>query len=153
MTRNLKPKVTVVSRVEAPPSEVWAQVSGFDGVNREMSPLMRMTPPAAARLDDAAGGEILPIKLKGPLDLPLGTYPLRLLNIETEVGFLEQTQMLPYLLWQHERKLSAEEGGTVVADSLGWRWRAHRLDAIFATIVRRFFIHRHRQLRSDFGEL
>ncbi|HMT04117.1 MAG TPA: hypothetical protein PKD76_01075 [Solirubrobacterales bacterium] len=152
MTRDLPPKVTVTSRLEAPSSEVWTQITAFEGVNREMSPLLKMTPPATARLDDAASGEILPIKLKGPLGLPLGTYPLRLVNIETEVGFLEQTQMLPFLLWQHERTLTAEAGGTIVTDSLGWRWRAHRLDAIVAAIVRRFFIHRHRQLRSDFGE-
>jgi ligand-binding SRPBCC domain-containing protein len=151
--RPIRPVVTVTSHLEAPVEEVWASASSFEGINREMSPLLQMIPPNDVRLDDEsiATRGIVPVKLRGPFSVPLGSYPLRMMEIEVGGGFLEQTRMLPFLLWQHERRLSTSASGTVVTDSLGWDWRARRLDGIVAALVRRFFNHRHRQLRREFG--
>lgn len=145
--------MTIVSHLSAPPETIWTSISGFEGVNREMSPFLRMSPPDDVSLESAIVGEVINVGLTGPFALPLGTYPLRLVEVEVGSRFLEQTQMLPFLLWQHERSISPHKGGTSISDSLGWRWRAHRLDPILAAGIRRFFAHRHRQLRREFGEI
>ena len=144
-------KVEITTRLAAPPIEVWAGISNLGGVNREMGPWLRMTAPEGKDLADAAGGEVLPLRLHGPLGVPLGTYPLRLVRIEEGTGFLEQTWMLPFLLWQHERTIAPDAGGTAITDRLGWRWRAPRLDRVVGIAVGRFFRHRHRELVRRFG--
>ena len=153
MSEVLENKVDVVSRLRAEPAEVWEGISSLQGINLEMSPWLDMTPPSGLDLEAAASGEILPLKLKGPFGLPLGTYPLGLLRLTEGEGFLEQTWMLPFLLWQHEREITADpDGGTVITDSLGWKWQASFLDRLVAAGVRQFFRHRHRNLRERFGQ-
>lgn len=147
----MKPKVVVSSELRAPVGAVWDGISTLNGVNLEMAPWLRMSAPAGLDLKDAATADILTLDLHGPGGVPLGTYPLELVRIVEGEGFLERTQMLPFLLWQHERMLvPLEDGGTRVVDELGWSWRAHRLDRPFALGVLRFFEHRHRRLRAQF---
>lgn len=147
-------KVVVVSRLQAEPAEVWDGISSIEGVNLEMKPWLRMAAPAGADLGTTASGETLSLGLKGPAGLPLGNYPLGLIRLTEGEGFLEQTRMLPFFLWQHERRIApGPGGGTVITDSLGWKWRAELLDRVVAAGVRRFFRHRHRNLHERFGRL
>ena len=147
MSEVLESKVVVVSRLRADRARVWASISTLEGVNLEMNPWLDMTPPGGATLEEALYRETLPLKLKGPLGIPLGTYPLGLLRLTEGEGFLEQTWMMPFLLWQHERTIrELPEGGTEITDALAWKWRAGPLDRVIAFGVRRFFEHRHRKL-------
>ena len=145
-------RVTVRSKLAVSPEELWQSVASAEGVNHEMGPWLRFVPPAGENLLEAAGrGEVLKLKIRGPLGIPLGNYPLRLVRLEEGRGFLEQTQMLPCLLWQHERTIEAEGDGTVITDRLGWRWKLRLLDPLLSPGVGVFFRHRHRKLRSRFG--
>jgi len=143
--------VSVTSVLRADPQIVWQSVSTLAGVNEEMAPWLKMTAPQGSDLEAAASGEVLPLKLVGPAGVPLGTYPLRLLEMNEGSGFLEQTRMLPFFLWQHERTIQPDGSGTRITDSLGWKWRARRLDFLVIPMVRRFFGHRHGVLRREFG--
>lgn len=117
-----------------------------------MNPWLNFTPPEDIDLFEAAAkGDVLNLKVKGPLGIPLSRYPLQIKSLEEGKGFLEQTKMLPFLLWQHERKIESESGTTRVTDQLGWRWRATVLDPVFRVGVKLFFNHRHRQLKKRFG--
>lgn len=147
----LPAKVSVTSVLDAGPVEVWRSISELETVNEEMAPWLNMAAPAGSDLVAAASGQVLPLKLRGPAGVPLGTYPLRLVQMDEGRGFLEQTWMLPFLLWQHERTIQTEAGRTRITDSLGWKWRARRLDPLVAVGVRRFFEHRHGVLRRRFG--
>ena len=148
----LATRVAVSSILKSDPSNVWLGISDLNGVNYEMSPWLHMTSPDGVRLEDAANGEVLPLKLKGRGGFPLGTYRLGLETIVEGQGFLEQTRMLPFLLWQHERRIEAVgDGDTRIIDSLGWKWRATFLDRMFAAGVRKFFNHRHRKLKAWYG--
>lgn len=145
-------QVSIRSVLPVAPATVWDAVTSPEGLNREMKPwLSFVAPEGIDLLRNAASGEVLPLKIRGPLGLPLGRYPLRLVRFEEGRGFLEQTWMLPVLLWQHERIVEPENGGTVVTDRLGWRWKASFLDRLFRYGVRSFFRHRHRQLRRWAG--
>lgn len=148
----LVPQVEVTSRLESEAEVVWEGISSLEGVNLEMGPWLRMTAPAGAGLADATGGQTLNLALSGPGGLPLGNYPLDLNEFEEGRGFLEQTWMFPFLLWQHERVIeSGGDGLTFVTDRLGWSWRASILDRLVAVGVRAFFGHRHRRLRRIYG--
>lgn len=149
---NVSTSVTVSSRLEVSPGELWAQVASAEGVNYEMGPWLGFEPPEGPDLlEAAASGEVLNLKVKGPLGLPLGHYPLHLVRFEEGRGFLEQTRMLPFLIWQHERRIEPDGDGSLITDRLGWRWRARFLDPFFRVGTRAFFRHRHRKIRSRFG--
>lgn len=144
-------QVTVVSRLEVPPGELWTDIASADGINYEMGPWLRFIPPDGPDLlEAAAGGEVLRLRTKGPLGLPLGYYPLQLVRIQPGRGFLERTWMLPFLLWQHERSIEPDGDGSLITDKLGWRWRVRFLDSVFRVGTRAFFNHRHRRLRRRF---
>lgn len=132
---------------------LWDGVTSPEGINFEMGPWLRFVPPAEPDLLGlAASGEPLNLKVKGPLGFPLGRYPLQLKRLEEGKGFLEQTRMLPFLLWQHERNLEAYGDQTVIIDRLGWQWKPAFLDPLVRGGVRAFFRHRHRKLRRRFGQ-
>lgn len=144
-------QVTVSSRLPVTPGTLWGAVVSTEGINHEMGPWLKFTPPGEIDLlSTAAGGEVLPLKIRGPFGLPLGRYPLKLERFEEGRGFLEQTWMLPFLLWQHERKIEADGDGVKVTDALGWRWKLALLDPLVRAGVGAFFRHRHRRLRHRF---
>lgn len=117
-----------------------------------MGPWLNFAPPEGINLFEAASsGQVINLKVKGPLGVPLGRYPLRIKRLEEGKGFLEQTKMLPFLLWQHEREIESESGSTRITDQLGWRWKVTVFDPVFRVGVRLFFRHRHRQLNRRFG--
>ena len=122
-------------------------------VNEEMGPWLKFVPQGDQDLLAAASeGHVLRLKVKGPLGLPLGHYPLQIKRLEEARGFLEQTQMLPFLFWQHERTIEPADQGSTVTDQLAWSWKATFLNPLLRIGVRTFFKHRHRQLRQRFHQ-
>ena len=110
------------SVVSATPERVWQWVTSMKCINRELSPLMRMTHPA----DRESLGDVeleMPAHLFDSLLLLFGWLPIdrsRLTLLELEPGrrFLERSPMLAMKLWQHERTVEASRGGTRVVDRL-----------------------------------
>jgi len=148
----IESQVTVHSRLPVGPEELWRRVSSVEGINFEMGPWLKFVGPSD--LDALAGsGEsgTVGLRLKGPAGFPLGRYRLGLVRLDPGRGFLEQTRMLPFLLWQHERMIEPEGDGSLITDRLGWRWKLSLLDPLLRFGVRAFFQHRHRRLRSFFA--
>lgn len=146
-------RVEVSSRFAVDPDVLWDQIASLEGVNFEMGPLLKMVPSEGENLfETAASGRVLKLKLTGPFGLPLGYYPLQLKRLEVGRSFLEQTWMLPFLLWQHERTIEPDGDGARITDRLGWKWRFTPLDRIYAIGTRAFFRHRHRRLRRLYGQ-
>ena len=144
--------VEVASVVAADPAAVWARITTLDGVNAELMPLLRMTAPQGARLDDA------------PLDrawfrsrlllagrLPVGVSHLTLVRVDPGRGFLERSPMTGMAVWEHERTLEADASGTLVRDRLLARPRLPVPAPVVAWLVRALFEHRHRRLRRAFS--
>ena len=146
------------SLVAAPAEAVWARAVTPEGINHELSPLLRMTMPRSLRgmtIDDAPIGEPLGrswILLFGLL--PVDWDDLCLAELEPGHRFLERSTMLSMRSWQHERIVEPTpvEQSTVrdrlrfeLRRPLAWIPGSHRLAA---AIVRRMFRHRHRRLRD-----
>jgi hypothetical protein len=147
------------SALAATPAAVWAGANTIEGVNAEFWPFLRMTCPVpGAALDPA----VVPLgrRLFRSWLLLFGVLPfdwddLRLLRIEPEQGFLEESSMLSQRLWRHERTLepTADGRGCVVTDRVEFVPRAalRPLGPLILRLCRGVFRWRHRRLRQRHG--
>lgn len=143
------------SIVAADQAEIWPWVTSPEGINDELMPVMRMTVPPTLR-----GKTMEEMPLKEPIGrswfLLFGLLPIDFDDItlaEREAGrrFLERSTMMSMERWEHERTLTACEGGTEVTDRvafkmrppLGWIPGAHRF---MCWALGSLFAHRHRRL-------
>ena len=136
----------------------WARAVTEEGVNHELSPILRMTTPKRLRgltIDDVPVGEPLGRSwlLLARL-VPVDFDDLCLAEVEPGRRFLERSRTMAFSLWQHERLVEpAGEGACRVTDRLRFELRrglrsVPRAGAVAATIVGALFTHRHRRLRA-----
>lgn len=145
------------STISAPLDAVWRRVTDFEGINDELMPLMRMRVPTGLR--DATVDTV-------PLGVPLGRswiFYLGFLPLEyddltvTELvprsHFQEVSTMASMRRWTHRRELVAVDAGhTEVTDVVCFEPRLALLAGPLEPVVRRLFVHRHRQLARHFTD-
>src|SRR5687767_744285 len=108
--------VEQVSVVPASAAAVWERVITEEGINHELGPWLRMTMPPGLRgatIDDVAVGE----PLGRSWVLALGVIPvdyddLCLVELEPGRRFLERSKLFSMSMWQHERIVESEGGGS-----------------------------------------
>lgn len=141
------------STLAASPKKVWAWITSFDGISKEMAPILQMSAPKGMR--DIASIPFEPgvpmfrswIRLGGVL--PIDFSDLTLLSLTPGKGFVEQSRMGSMRLWRHERAISPHGSGCRITDTLNIEPRfGGRLAVAF---VRKFFSHRHSMLRKHLG--
>jgi ligand-binding SRPBCC domain-containing protein len=143
------------SLVAAPADDVWRWVTSPAGINHELMPIFRMTIPRRMKgkvidelpIAEAIGRSWLLLFGYVPVDFDDITIAER----EDGRRFLEKSTMLSFSSWEHERTVTASEGGCEVTDRLTFRLRPplDRLpyaEAAAAMLVRSLFAHRHRRL-------
>ena len=144
---------TFSSHLEATPSQVWEWMTSFDGISREMSPLMRMTaPPGVTNLQSLTFEPGKPIYRSWLLlfkVLPFDFSDFTLESVEAGKGFVEQSTMGSMRVWRHTRTIEPSGGGCTLIDELTFEPRF--AGTLVNAVVRFFFNHRHRQLRRHFG--
>lgn len=128
----------------------------MNGVNRELSPFIKMTAPEGL--------------LNQPiLRLPTGQHLfhswillLGLLPIDRHAfllestdpfegfaeGFAERSSSIVNSLWRHERKVTATASGCTVSDIVEFQCRAPLLGYLLKPVYRGVFALRHRKIRS-----
>jgi ligand-binding SRPBCC domain-containing protein len=149
-------ETTVSSRLLAQPERVWERIITPEGINAELRPYLRMTVPRGIDRIDLDS-----IELGKPLGrswillfglIPFDYDEITLVRLEEGRGFLERSKMLSQRTWEHERTLEpAGAGGCLVTDRLRWEPRLGLPGAPLRPVIHRFFRHRHRQLRKQFG--
>lgn len=152
---------TISSELPVPAAEAWAGAATEEGINYELSPILRMTMPAGLRgkpIDDVEVGATVGRSwiLLGRL-LPVDYDDLRLTELEPGRRFLERSRTLAFSVWSHERVIEpVDDGRCRVTDTLGFELK--RLPALVpglarpATAVVAFlFRHRHRRLARLHG--
>src|SRR3954462_11748647 len=91
--------------VRASRSEVWAAISSVDGVNREVSPFVRMTDSThGAHFDTEpwrVGTPVLWQLLFG--FIPVDRHRVELVALPDEGGFRESSSSWWHRVWRHER--------------------------------------------------
>nr|WP_298137704.1 hypothetical protein [uncultured Pseudomonas sp.] len=142
------------THLSAPPSTVWAWMTSFEGISKEMAPYLQMSaPPGVGNLRSVEFQPGKPmfrswIRLFGLI--PFDYSDLTLLSLEEGVGFVEHSPMGSMRSWRHVRHLTPTAGGCVLTDELTFEprlagWLSYR-------IVRAFFNHRHRMLERHLGK-
>ena len=148
---------SIESRLRAPAGEVWAHATSFDGVNRELMPLARMTGTRSLRRLDQTT-VVLGQRLFRSWILAFGIVPIDyddLVLVELEPGrrFLERSTMLSQRLWEHERTVTPIPAGCVLRDRIGFVPRLPLVGHLELPLFRFVFANRHRQLRRAFGSV
>jgi ligand-binding SRPBCC domain-containing protein len=150
------PSVEQTSLLSRPAGQVWQRAVSEEGINDELSPILRMTMPPGLRgktIDDVEVGVPLGRSwiLLGRL-VPVDYDDLCLAELEPGRRFLERSKTATFDPWQHERIVEPDgEGSCQVTDRLTFElkpWMAWIPgSARLATAVVRFlFRHRHRRL-------
>ncbi|MFV0434980.1 MAG: hypothetical protein ACK5LO_13495 [Leucobacter sp.] len=129
-------------------------MTSFAGVNHELLPWVRMTPPRRYR---DASIETVPVGV--PLGrvvtwylgfLPLDYDDMSFVEVTPEVGFHEVSTLGSMRHWEHRRTLEPVDAGdrTRVTDRLDFEPRfAPRLSV---RAIEKLFAHRHRRLAAWF---
>ncbi len=148
-------EISVSSRLNASPSEVWDRVISPEGINDEMRPYLRMTlPPGVEQLDPESVEIGVPIGRSWILLfglLPFDYDDVTLARLEPGRGFLERSKMLSQQSWEHERTLEPTTDGCVVTDRVNWQPRFGLPGRPLRPVIRWFFHHRHKRLRQHFA--
>lgn len=143
------------SVLDASVGVVWDRVTRFDGVNHELMPWMRMTPPRRYR---SATIESV------PLDVPLGRVLIWYLGfLPLDYDEMSFTELLPgahfqerstmrfMRSWGHHRAVAAvDEGRTRLTDTIEFEPRPPLASWPLERILRGLFAHRHRRLITQF---
>jgi ligand-binding SRPBCC domain-containing protein len=149
------------SALAAPAGEVWDAAVTPEGINDELSPVLRMTVPPRLRgktIADVSAGEPLGrswILLGGVV--PVDFDDLCLAELEPGRRFKERSRTLAFAVWQHERIVApGPDGSCLVTDRLGFVLRRGLNlvpggERLAAAIVGALFSHRHRRLRRRHG--
>jgi hypothetical protein len=155
-TMSLDGEVTVSSSLARSAAEVWDRAITEEGINYELSPILRMTMPAGLRgktIDTVEVGVELGRSwiLLGRV-LPVDYDDLKLVELEPGRRFLERSRTLTFSVWQHERVVEPEgEGACRVTDRLGFELKRGvawipGMARLATAVVRFLFRHRHRRL-------
>ena len=127
----------------------------LNGVNAELSPLVRMTAPAAfaqrplQEWPERQNLFISWILLLGVL--PVDRHAFYLHSVTPGRGFVETSSSTLNALWQHERTIIPLAAGCRVTDVVEYRCRLPLLGYLLNPVYKLVFWHRHRYLRSRYG--
>lgn len=103
------------STLAASTKTVWMWITSFDGISKEMAPILRMSSPKGAKdLESASFQPGVPmfrswIRLFAVL--PIDYSDLTLIALTPGIGFVEQSTMGSMKLWRHERQLCPHKTG------------------------------------------
>jgi hypothetical protein len=125
-------------------------------VNAELGPLLRMTAPgpwAVRPIHSWPTGETLFsswILLCGCVPLDRHTFALH--SVAPGRGFDESSRSLVNRRWKHRREIESTEAGCRVTDTVHFSCRIPGLGYVLRPVYALVFSHRHRRLRSRYGE-
>lgn len=145
----------ITSSLAAPLEKVWQRVNTLRGVNEELMPLLRMTAPnGKAHLSFAQAPLHRPIFASWLLLFGLVPFDRHLLQLDEvwDGGFRENSTSLVHRAWRHERMVVTSDTGCSVTDALEFEPRIPPIGYLLLPIVGRIFQHRHRRLKTMFGE-
>ena len=148
------PVFSVESSLSADHAQLAQDLFTMQGVNAELSPIVRMTAPAAwagRSIAEWPTREVLftsTILLFGLL--PIDRHRFMLESIQPH-AFQETSSSLVNRAWNHQRTIQQDDTYCVVRDVVEYVPRVALLGALMAPIYAAIFRHRHRRLKAKYG--
>ncbi|MCC6558781.1 MAG: hypothetical protein IT372_38100 [Polyangiaceae bacterium] len=141
------------THLAASPDEVWAWMTSFEGISKEMAPYVHMScPRGVTGLESVAftpGKRLFRSWITLFRVIPFDYSDLTLESLEEGVGFVEQSPMGSMRSWRHVRRITAAPRGCILTDELTFEPRF--AGWLASEIVKAFFQHRHRMLARHLG--
>jgi hypothetical protein len=147
-------KFEVSSNLKISPGDIDGLLT-MKGVNRELSPLIRMTAPSewsSKPIFEWPAGKVLFsswILLFGILPIDRHTFFFQ--SIDRQRGFAESSTSITNKVWHHRRDIKMNEALPQITDTVTFQSRLPMLAYVLAPVYRLIFTHRHRVLRSYYG--
>jgi hypothetical protein len=147
-------KLEVSSDLKISPEDVDGLLT-MKGVNRELSPLIRMTAPpewSGKAIYEWPSGKVLFsswILLFGILPIDRHTFFFQ--SIDRQRGFAEASSSFTNKRWHHQRDINRNGASCRVTDIVEFQCRLPVLAYVLAPVYRFIFKHRHQVLRSYYG--
>ena len=147
-------KFKVSSNLEIRPEDIDGLLT-MDGVNRELSPLLRMTvPPEWSNI--AIFEWPTERVLFSSWILLFGIFPIDrhkffFQSTDRHRGFAEESKSLTNKRWHHRRDIDRNGASCRVTDTVEFQCRLPLLAYFLAPCYRFVFKHRHKVLRSCYG--
>lgn len=144
----------ISSNLEISP-EVVSELFTMEGVNRELSPLIRMTAPSEwsnKAISDWPTGRVLFsswILLFGIV--PIDRHKFFFASIDRQVGFAEESSSFCNRLWRHHRNIDRYGTACRLTDTVEFQCRLPMFTLLLTPVYRFIFKHRHQVLRSAYG--
>ena len=155
------PGFEIESKLRVDVDSLANELFSMEAVNQELSPLVRMSVPSEWRnvpIRQWPCGEFLFkswITLFG--FLPVDLHFVRLSGVR-ETSFQETSSSLVNRHWNHERTISCRgngsvrDNGSLIRDKVQYASRFSPLGYLLLPIYKWVFQHRHRRLKSKYGE-
>lgn len=147
-------KFEVSSNLKISPEDVTGLFT-MKGVNRELSPLIRMTAPSewsSKTILEWPTGKVLFsswILLFGIL--PIDRHMFFFQSIDRQRGFAEASSSFTNRRWHHRRDINRNGASCRVTDTVEFQCRWPLLAYVLAPVYQFIFKHRHQALRSYYG--
>jgi hypothetical protein len=147
-------KFEVSSNLKISPEDVDGLLT-MKGVNRELSPLIRMTAPSewsSKPIVEWPTGKVLFsswILLFGILPIDRHTFFFNF--IDRQRGFAESSSSVTNKVWHHRREINRDGASCRVTDTVEFQCRLPLFAYVLGPVYRLLFTHRHRVLRSYYS--
>ena len=146
----------VSSELSARPDEFWARAT-LSGVNKELSPWVRMTAPPEWRSIPLLQWTLRKRLFNSWLLLfgiiPVDLHYFYMHNVTPNVGFEERSSSAMNKHWDHTRRIEPTPRGCVLTDRVEYESRLPFIGVLFLPIYKAIFVSRHRYLRRVYGRI
>jgi hypothetical protein len=150
------PGFQIASNLSADAGTLNRELFNMEGVNRELSPWIRMSAPPEWRDKPITEWPCRVSLFTSVIYLfgwiPIDRHHFRLDRV-SDTGFSERSRSVLNREWNHRRAVSACGTGCTVRDSVDYRSHLGPLGYLFLPIYRLVFMARHRKLKSSYGSM
>jgi len=136
--------------------KLWVAMWSFEHINKELAPIIRMSPPEIVLSSIDVKAIPLNVHLfKSNIFLlyiiPVDRHSFKLKDIKEFEFFAETSSSWMMKQWNHQRDLTSIGNQTLLVDTIEFQHRIKFLGKILYPIYKMIFKHRHKKLQTFYN--